>query len=105
MNILWKGPLTENDRAQQIAIVEQFVSDGVNGIVSVAPLDDTGALRRPVQEAGAKKIPVVIIDSALKGDVGKDFESFVGTKTTPSAGRWPANSSSSCCSAAKARCR
>jgi ribose transport system substrate-binding protein len=77
VNILWKGPLTENDRAQQIAIVEQFVSDGVNGIV-LAPLDDT-ALRRPVQAADAKKIPVVIIDSALKGEVGKDFYSFVGT--------------------------
>ena len=33
VNILWKGPLKENDRAQQIAIVEQFVSDGVNGVV------------------------------------------------------------------------
>ena len=80
VNILWKGPLKENDRAQQIAIVEQFISDGVNGIV-LAPLDDT-ALRRPVQEAGAKKIPVVIIDSALKADVGKDFVSFVGTNNT-----------------------
>jgi ribose transport system substrate-binding protein len=80
VNILWKGPLTENDRAQQISIVEQFNSDGVNGIV-LAPLDDT-ALRRPVQAAVAKHIPVVIIDSALKGDVGKDFVSFVGTNNT-----------------------
>jgi len=80
VNILWKGPLKENDRAQQIAIVEQFVSDGVNGVV-LAPLDDT-ALRRPVQAAIAKQIPVVIIDSALKGEVGKDFVSFVGTNNT-----------------------
>jgi ribose transport system substrate-binding protein len=77
VNILWKGPLTENDRAQQIAVVEQFVSEGVNGVV-LAPLDDT-ALRRPVQAAAAKNIPVVIIDSALQGEVGKDFVSFVGT--------------------------
>lgn len=77
VNILWKGPLKENDRAQQIAIVEQFVSDGVNGVV-LAPLDDT-ALRRPVQAAGEKHVPVVIIDSALQGEVGKDFVSFVGT--------------------------
>jgi ribose transport system substrate-binding protein len=80
VNILWKGPLKENDRAQQIAIVEQFVSDGVNGVV-LAPLDDT-ALRRPVQAAMAKQIPVVIIDSALQGEVGKDFVSFVGTNNT-----------------------
>ncbi|HYR59664.1 MAG TPA: substrate-binding domain-containing protein [Chthoniobacteraceae bacterium] len=77
VNIVWKGPLKENDRAQQIAIVEQFASEGVSGIV-LAPLDDT-ALRRPVQAAMAKNIPVVIIDSALKGEAGKDFAGYVGT--------------------------
>lgn len=77
VNILWKGPLKESDRAQQIAIVEQFVSDDVDGIV-LAPLDDV-ALRRPVQAAGAKNIPVVIIDSPLQGEAGKDFVSYVGT--------------------------
>jgi ribose transport system substrate-binding protein len=77
VNILWKGPLKESDRAEQIKIVEQFASEGVGGIV-LAPLDDT-ALRRPVQGAVAKAIPVVIIDSALKGEVGKDFVAYVGT--------------------------
>ncbi len=77
VNILWKGPLKENDRAQQIAIVEQFASEGVSGIV-LAPLDDT-ALRRPVEAAMGKRIPVVIIDSALKGDAGRDFVGYVGT--------------------------
>lgn len=74
VKISWKGPLKENDRAQQISIIEQFVSEGVSGIV-LAPLDDT-ALQRPVQAAMQKKIPVVIIDSALKGN---DFVSFVAT--------------------------
>jgi ribose transport system substrate-binding protein len=77
VQIQWKGPLMENDRAQQIAIVEQFVSGNVSGIV-LAPLDDT-ALVKPVQGAMAKGIPVVIIDSALKGTAGKDFVSFVAT--------------------------
>lgn len=77
VNILWKGPLKENDRAQQIAIVEQFASEGVSGIV-LAPLDDT-ALRRPVQAAMGKGMPVVIIDSALQGEAGKDFVGYVGT--------------------------
>ncbi len=77
VNILWKGPLKENDRAQQIAIVEQFVAEGVSGVV-LAPLDDT-ALKRPVQAAMAKGMPVVIMDSALKGEQGSDFVSFVGT--------------------------
>ncbi len=77
VQIIWKGPLKENDRAMQIALVEQFVTDGVDGIV-LAPLDET-ALVRPVREAAARKIPVVIFDSALKGEVGKDFISFVAT--------------------------
>jgi ribose transport system substrate-binding protein len=77
VQINWNGPLKESDRAGQIAIVEQFISSNVSGIV-LAPLDDT-ALLKPVQSAMAKKIPVVIIDSALKGTPGKDFVSFVAT--------------------------
>ena len=77
VDIIWKGPLKENDRAQQIAIVEQFATEGVSGIV-LAPLDDT-ALKRPVAMAMERKIPVVIFDSALKGEPGKDYLSFVAT--------------------------
>jgi ribose transport system substrate-binding protein len=75
--ILWKAPLKENDRAQQIAIVEQFASEGVAGIV-LAPLDDQ-ALLRPVRAAVGKGIPVIVFDSGLKGESGKDFISYVGT--------------------------
>lgn len=75
--IIWKGPLVENDRAQQIQLVQQFVSEGVSGIV-LAPLDKQ-ALVGPVKEAGAKNIPVVIFDSALEGTAGTDFASFVAT--------------------------
>jgi len=77
VEIIWKGPLKENDRAQQIAIVEQFVTEKVTGIV-LAPLDHT-ALQRPVAAAMQKRIPVVIFDSGLKGEPGKDFVSFVAT--------------------------
>ena len=77
VDMKWKGPLKESDRAGQIAIVEQFVSDGVDGIV-LAPLDST-ALKRPVEAAMAKGIPVVIIDTPLKGEAGKDFVSTVAT--------------------------
>ena len=77
VEIIWKGPVKENDRAQQIAIVEQFVNEGVSGIV-LAPLDHT-ALARPVASARQKKIPVVIFDSSLMGVAGKDFASFVAT--------------------------
>lgn len=75
--ITFKGPLKEDDRAQQISIVQQFVSDKMDGIV-IAPLDEE-ALQRPAHDAMAQNIPVVVIDSALKGVVGKDYDSFVAT--------------------------
>lgn len=75
--IIWKGPLTENDRAQQIQLVQQFVSQGVSGIC-LAPLDYK-ALAAPVKAAREAKVPVVIYDSNLDGTPGKDFVSYVAT--------------------------
>jgi ribose transport system substrate-binding protein len=77
VEIIWKGPLKEDDRAQQIGVVQDFVASKVSGIV-LAPSDET-ALRGPVRSAAAHNIPVVIIDSSLKGEVGKDFISYVAT--------------------------
>src|SRR3954468_24788259 len=77
VDVIYKGPLTENDAAQQIGLVEQFTQEGVAAI-AVAPLD-ANQLRRPVQQAAAKKIPVVIFDSALAGEAGKDYISYVAT--------------------------
>lgn len=77
VEIIWKGPMREDDRAQQIGVVQQFVGSGVSGIV-LAPLDEN-ALRGPVKSAMSRKIPVVIFDSALKGEVGTDFISLVAT--------------------------
>src|SRR6188768_2920022 len=65
VDVIWRGPLREDDRAAQINEVEGFVTRGVSGIV-LAPLDDA-ALTAPVADAVRAKIPVVIIDSALKG--------------------------------------
>jgi ribose transport system substrate-binding protein len=66
VDLIWKGPLREDDREQQIQVVEGFISQGVNGIV-LAPLDSK-ALIRPVEEAKKANIPTVIIDSALESD-------------------------------------
>jgi ribose transport system substrate-binding protein len=74
VEIIWKGPLKEDDRESQIQVVENFVTQGVTGIV-LAPLDDV-ALRIPVKEAVNNGIPVVIIDSGLKSE---DYVSFVAT--------------------------
>jgi len=63
VRIIWKGPLREDDREQQVQVVENFVGREVSGIV-LAPLDSR-ALVAPVEEAIGAHIPVVIIDSAL----------------------------------------
>jgi ribose transport system substrate-binding protein len=72
--IIWRGPIREDDRDSQVSEVEGFVSRGVSGLV-LAPLDEA-ALAPPVAEAARRGIPVVIIDSGLKG---ADFVSFVAT--------------------------
>jgi ribose transport system substrate-binding protein len=77
VEMIWKGSLKEDNPAQQIQIVEQFVAEGVDGIV-LAPIDDT-ALMRPVAAAMREGIPVVIMDSPLKGEPPKDFVSTVST--------------------------
>lgn len=64
MQIIWKGPLLEDDRDQQIGLVETFTVRRVSGMV-LAPLDSR-ALVAPVESAMAASIPVVIIDSALQ---------------------------------------
>ena len=66
VEIIWKGPLREDDRDEQIKVVEDFVVRGVDGIV-LAPLDET-ALTRPAQEADERGIPVIVIDSDLAWD-------------------------------------
>lgn len=63
VEILWKGPLREDDRDQQVQVVENFMTRRVSGIV-LAPLD-TRALARPVEQAVQAGIPVVIVDSPL----------------------------------------
>ena len=80
VDLRWKGPLKENDRVQQIQVVQQFTADKVDGIL-LAPLDSR-ALLGPVREARAKNIPVAIFDSDLEGEAGKDFQSFIATDNT-----------------------
>jgi ribose transport system substrate-binding protein len=74
VDLIWKGPLREDDRDQQIQVVENFMTRHVSGIV-LAPLDSQ-ALAKPVVNAVQAKVPVVIIDSGLKTD---KYVSFVAT--------------------------
>src|SRR5947209_8006540 len=74
VNIIWKGPMREDDREQQVQVVEGFVTQHVDGIV-LAPFDKN-ALVRPVEEAKRAGIPTVVIDSALESN---DPISFVAS--------------------------
>src|SRR5262245_7466080 len=74
VEIVWKGPLKEDDLKQQIEVVQSFVAQGVSGIV-LAPLNDKG-LVPAVNDAVTAKVPVVIFDSDLQGDA---YSSFVAT--------------------------
>jgi ribose transport system substrate-binding protein len=74
VEIIWQGPQKEDDRLQQIQLVQSAVASGVDGIV-LAPLDSK-ALVKPVEDAIAKNIPVVVIDSGLES---KAIASYVAT--------------------------
>jgi ribose transport system substrate-binding protein len=71
VNVIWKGPLKEDDREQQVQVVENFVGRHVDGIV-LAPLDNK-ALVAPVETAVRGRIPVVIIDSGLASAAQSSF--------------------------------
>jgi ribose transport system substrate-binding protein len=66
--------VAEDDRDQQIQIVESFIVDQVDAIV-LAPLDRV-ALRNVVRRAKDQGIPIVIIDSGIDYD---KIDSYVAT--------------------------
>src|ERR1041384_2224270 len=74
VEVIWKGPLREDDREQQIQVVEGFAAQGVSGIV-LAPLDNRAVVRL-VSDAQRAGVPTVIIDSGLESD---NIVSFVAT--------------------------
>lgn len=74
VDIVWKGPLKEDDLKGQVDVVQSFTAQKVSGIV-LAPLNDK-ALVSSVNAAIAAKVPVVIFDSALAGGA---ITSFVAT--------------------------
>src|SRR6266436_1287940 len=59
LEIIWKGPLREDDREQQLQVVENFTTRHVSAIV-LSPLDSQ-AFVRPVHHAIQSKFTVVIM--------------------------------------------
>jgi len=74
IDVVWKGPLREDDLKAQIDVVQSFVAQGVGGIV-LAPLSDKG-LVGSVKAAQDAHVPVVVFDSDLAGG---NYVSFVAT--------------------------
>jgi ribose transport system substrate-binding protein len=81
VDVVWKGPVREDDRDEQIKVVENFLSRGVDGIV-LAPLDDR-ALVPVLNDARGRGVPVLIIDSAVQWD---DYVSYVATDNEKAGG-------------------
>ncbi len=72
--ILWKAPTTETDYAEQVRIVEDFITQRVDGIV-LAPTDKK-ALVPYIERAAKEGIPLTIFDSAADTE---HYVSFVAT--------------------------
>lgn len=64
VEIIWQSPQKEDDRQQQIQVMQNMISQNVSAIV-LAPLDSK-ALVPSVEAAVGRNIPVVIIDSPLE---------------------------------------
>jgi ribose transport system substrate-binding protein len=77
LDLTWKGPDRDNDRAGQKRVMQQFAGEGVDAIL-LAPTDSR-ALVPDAAAAMGQKIPVLIFDSALDGKVGQDYISYVAT--------------------------
>jgi ribose transport system substrate-binding protein len=74
VELIWKGPLKEDDLKSQIDLVQSFIAQRVAGI-ALAPLNDK-ALVASVNQAAQAGTPVVVFDSALSAG---NFVSFVAT--------------------------
>lgn len=75
ISVDFKGPISEGDIANQIEIFESFLADGYDAIC-LAPTDKN-ALQKPVEQAIAAGVPVVIFDSGLASHEG--IVSYVAT--------------------------
>ncbi len=77
VRIIWRVPPAEDDRELQSQLVQQAIAEKVDGIL-LSPADSKSLLG-PVRTAAEHEIPVLIFDSALEGEAGRDFVSFVAT--------------------------
>jgi ribose transport system substrate-binding protein len=63
MTVYWNAPTRTNDVQKQIALLEKVAAQHYRGIV-LAP-DETLALRTPIKDVLARRIPVVVVGTEL----------------------------------------
>ena len=81
VNVIVVGTTTETDPLAQVAQIEDFVTQGVD-LIAVVP-SDSSALVPAVEDATAKGIPVIALDSAIRSDKVKSFiasDNYAGGK-------------------------
>jgi ribose transport system substrate-binding protein len=84
INMIFKD--AQNDTLKQCAQIDEFVSAGVDLLI-VSP-KETQPLTRPVADAFAKGIPVIVLDRRVVGD---QYTSFIGANNKiigTAAGKW-----------------
>ena len=86
VTVAWQPPGTENDIVAQINMLQTQVTGGTAGIALVAT--DAQALVKPVDDAIAKGIPVVTVDSGI----GKDSAACYIATDNVEGGRMAAKS-------------
>ncbi len=83
--VLWKGPSSETQIAEQVAILEDFINQKVDAIVMAAC--DAKGLIPTVQKAVDAKIPVITIDSGIDSDLPVSFVATDNVKGAAAAGK------------------
>lgn len=69
--ILWNGPKSETEIQDQIDILNNYASQGVDGVALAAT--DKNSLVKTVEDLEGRKIPVVTIDSGVASDRPRSF--------------------------------
>ena len=69
--IIWKGPAMETDIPGQIAILEDYINKRVDAIVLAAT--DSRAVVPTLEEAAARGIKIITIDSGVESDLPLSF--------------------------------
>lgn len=82
VEIVSRSPATHTDFGDQLAIVEDFITSGVD-VIAISP-SDTEAIKPGIQQANEAGIPVIMVNLLEEQD-GIDVASYIGFDNTEAA--------------------